>query len=260
LSQHTAEANTTNPSRTIFYFTGLQEAGDRYTKIIPYRQFGMVTLQLRQLVVQPGQRIQLQDVSWPEFEAILDELGDQRACRIAYRDQVLEMRMPSPEHEVDKELIGDMVKILLEELDIDNECFGSTTFKRQDLGTGIEPDQCFYIRNYAAMIGKRRVDLALDPPPDLAIEVDVTSKTGLDAYQTLGVPELWRLEDGKLRISRLQDGYYQEANFSAYFPDFPILNSVAQFLDRSHTEGRSQTLKAFRQWVRAWITAMSDGS
>ena len=213
----------------------------------------MVRLQLRQLVVQPGQRIQLQDVNWNEFEAILDELGDKRACRIAYSDEVLEIRMPLPEHEVDKELIGDMVKILLEELDIDNECFGSTTFKRQDVAKGIEPDQCFYIRNHAVMLGKRRVDLTIDPPPDLAIEVDVTSKTGLDAYRALNVPELWRFENGQLQISLLQNGQYQDVNFSPHFPNFPIIDSISQFLARSQTEGRSPTLKAFRQWVRELI-------
>ena len=222
----------------------------RYTGAIPYGQFVMVTLQLRQLVVYPGQRIQLKDVNWDEFEAILAELGDKRACRIAYSDGVLEIRMPLPEHEVDKELIGDMVKILLEELDIDNECFGSTTFKRQDVAKGIEPDQCFYIENHAAMIGKRRIDLTVDPPPDLAIEVDVTSKTGLDAYLALGVPELWRFEEGRLRISLLQNGQYQDANSSAHFPQFPIIEGVSQFLDRAQIEGRSQTLKAFRQWAR----------
>lgn len=226
---------------------------DRYTKIIHYWQFVMVMLQLRQLVVQPGQRIQLQDVNWNEFEAILDELGDKRACRIAYSDEVLEIRMPLPEHEVDKELIGDMVKILLEELDIDNECFGSTTFKRQDVAKGIEPDQCFYIRNHAVMIGKRRVDLTIDPPPDLAIEVDVTFKTGLDAYRVLGVPELWRFEDGQLQISLLQNGQYQDANSSPHFPNFSINDGISQFLERSQTEGRSPTLKAFRQWVRDQI-------
>ncbi|WP_019501014.1 Uma2 family endonuclease [Pseudanabaena sp. PCC 6802] len=210
----------------------------------------MVTLQLRQLVVHPGQRIQLQEVNWQEFEAILDELGDKRACRIAYSDGVLEIRMPLPKHEKAKVLIGDMVKILLEELDIDNECFGSSTFKRRDMAKGIEPDDCFYIKNAAQMIGKDRLDLTVDPPPDLAIEVDVTSKTGLDAYQALGVPELWRLEDGQLRISLLQNGQYQDANFSPNFPNFAIVDGVAQFLERSQTEGRSQTLKAFRQWVR----------
>ena len=180
----------------------------------------MVMLQLRQLVVYPGQRIQMQEVNWDEFEAILVELEDKRACRIAYSDGVLEIRMPLPEYEVAKELIGDMVKILLEELNIDNECFGSTTFKRQDVAKGIEPDQCFYIENHEAMIGKRRIDLTVDPPPDLAIEVDVTSKTGLDAYLALGVPELWRFEDRRLRISLLQDGQYQEASSSVHFPQF----------------------------------------
>ncbi|MBW4693293.1 MAG: Uma2 family endonuclease [Lyngbya sp. HA4199-MV5] len=209
----------------------------------------MVTLQLRQLLVDPGQRIKLQEISWSEFEAILDELGDKRACRIAYSDGVLEIRMPLPEHEVDKELIGDMVKILLEELDLDNECFGSTTFKRQDLTKGIEPDQCFYIENHAVMIGKRRIDLTVDPPPDLAIEVDVTSKTGLDAYQALGVPELWRFEDGRLRMSVLQNGQYHDVNTSPHFPQFPLLDGIAQFLERSQADGRSRTLKAFRRWV-----------
>lgn len=130
--------------------------------------------------------------------------------------------------------------------------FGSTTFKRQDIAKGVEPDQCFYIENYAVMIGKRRLDLSADPPPDLAIEVDVTSKTGLEAYQSLGVPELWRMEEGKLRISVLRDGQYQEASFSPHFPKFPIVDGISEFLRRSQTEGRSQTLKAFRQWVQEW--------
>jgi Uma2 family endonuclease len=215
----------------------------------------MVMLQLRQLVVQPGQRIQLQDVNWNEFEAILDELGDKRPSRIAYSSGILEIRMPLPKHEKAKVLVGDMVKILLEELDLDNECFGSSTFKRQDMSKGIEPDDCFYIENSAQMIGKDRIDLTVDPPPDLAIEVDVTSKTGLEAYQALGVPELWRLEDGTLRISLLQNGQYQDANSSPHFPNFPIADSISQFLDRSQTAGRSQTLKAFRQWVRESVTS-----
>lgn len=210
----------------------------------------MVTLQLRQLVVYPGQRIQLQEVNWNELEAILDELGDKRAYRIAYSDGILEIRMPSPKHEKAKVLIGDMVKIMLEELNIDNECFGSSIFKRQDMAKGIEPDDCFYIENFAQMIGKDRFDLTIDPPPDLAIEVDVTSKTELDAYQSLGVLELWRFEDRQLRISLLQNGQYQDANFSPHFPDFPIIDGISQFITRSQTEGRSQTLKAFRQWVR----------
>lgn len=110
--------------------------------------------------------------------------------------------MPLPEHEVNKEFIGELVKILMEELEIERHCFGSTTFKRKDMAQGIEPDQCLYSQNYDRMIGKKRIDLTVDPPPpDLAIEVDVTSKTQLDAYEALGVPELWLYENGKLQIN-----------------------------------------------------------
>lgn len=90
----------------------------------------VVTLQLRQIDLQPGQCLTLREISWAEFEAILEELGEHRAARVAYYQGVLEIRMPSPEHEVDKELIGDMVKILLDELELDWEPYGSTTFKR----------------------------------------------------------------------------------------------------------------------------------
>ncbi len=213
----------------------------------------MVTLQLRQVVVYPGEKINLHDVDWVEFEAILAELGERRASRIAYFDRTLEIRMPLPVHEVEKELIGDMVKILLEELDINAECFGSTTFKRKDLGVGVEPDQCFYIQNYAAMIGKRRLDLTIDPAPDLAIEVDVTSKTGLEVYRKLGVPEVWRFEEGLLQISVLENSVYQDSTISLQFPDFDIVQSISQFIARSQTDGRSKTLKAFRAWVRSVV-------
>lgn len=205
----------------------------------------MVTLQLQQLIVYPGQRIQLRDVDWNEFEAILDELGEKRSSRIAYSNGVLEIRMPLPKHEKAKVLIGDMVKILLEELDIDNECFGSSTFKRQDMAKGIEPDDCFYIENFAQMIGKDRIDLTIDPPPDLAIEVDVTSKTGLDAYQGLGVPELWRFEEGRLRISILENGQYRDSSFSPHFPNWAIADLISEFVGRAQAEGRSQTLNCF---------------
>ncbi|XHX77670.1 MAG: Uma2 family endonuclease [Stenomitos frigidus ULC029] len=210
----------------------------------------MVTLQLNQLSVPPGQRLLLRDISWQAFEDILTELGDRRSIRLAYSNGILEIRMPLPEHEVNKEIIGDMVKILLEELEIDRECFGSTTFKRQDMGYGIEPDNCFYIQNHAQMIGKKRLDLSIDPPPDLAIEVDVTSKTQVSAYEALGVPEIWRYDDGKLQINLLRDGVYVEVTSSPIFPGLPITEGIAQFVAMSSTAGTSPALRAFRQWVR----------
>lgn len=213
----------------------------------------MVTLQLRQLDVPPGHRVMFRDVSWQEFESILAELGDHRAARLAYSKGTLEIRMPLPEHEVDKEIIGDMVKILLEELEIDRECFGSNTFKRQDMAQGVEPDQSFYIQNYSRMIGKRRINLTVDPPPDLAIEVDVTSKTQLDAYEALGVPELWRYREGRLQISVLRDGKYVESEMSPTFPELPLVKVFSQFVQQSLTEGTSPALRAFRRWVQSHL-------
>ncbi|MFB2772935.1 Uma2 family endonuclease [Pelatocladus sp. BLCC-F211] len=210
----------------------------------------MVTLQLRQLSVPPGHRVIFHDVNWQEFEAILEELGEHRATRLAYSQGTLEITIPLPKHEVAKVIIGDLVKILLEELEIDCETFGSTTFKREDMAFGIEPDDSFYIQNHARMIAKERIDLTIDPPPDLVIEVDVTSKTQLDAYEALKVPELWRYEDGKLQINILQNGKYIESEMSVTFPNWAILQIVPQFVEQSRTIGRSPALRAFREWVR----------
>ncbi|MCW6053976.1 Uma2 family endonuclease [Lyngbya sp. CCAP 1446/10] len=213
----------------------------------------MVTLQLRQISVPPGHRLLLHDVKWQEFEAILEELGEHRGSRIAYSQETLEIRMPLPEHEFNKEIIGDMVRILIEELEIDFEPFGSTTFKEKSMLQGIEADKSFYIQNYALMIGKKRIDLTIDPPPDLAIEVDLTSKIQLDAYEALGVPEIWRYENKRLQINVLEDGKYVESEISPIFPNLPIIEAISQYCEQSQTAGTSQTLRLFRKWVREQI-------
>jgi Uma2 family endonuclease len=221
----------------------------------------MVTLQLRQLDVPPGQRLVVRDLLWAELELILTELGDHRAARIAYNDEVLEIRMPLPKHERTKSILGDAVKILLEELKIDCECFGSTTFKRQEMSYGIEPDECFYIQNHQLMVGKDRVDLsmafgaseAIDPPPDLAIEVDVTSKTQISAYLKLKVAELWVYADDDLKIYMLQAGAYKSSTVSNIFRGLPVLTLIQNLLERSATIGRSQSLRDFRQDIRVLL-------
>jgi Uma2 family endonuclease len=210
----------------------------------------MVTLQLQQLDIPLGQRLLLRDIDWHEFEAILTELGEHRATRIAYYQGILEIRMPTPEHEVDKELISDLIKILLEELEIDCECFGSTTFKQKTMGSGIEPDQCFYIQNHWQMRGKRRVDLTIDPPPDLALEIDVTSKTQLDAYVALGVRELWIYDGGELKLYVLQSDQYQLVSTSPTFSQLPLPNLVKELLEKSRKLGRSPALKALRKKIQ----------
>ncbi|MBD2314451.1 Uma2 family endonuclease [Desertifilum sp. FACHB-1129] len=207
-------------------------------------------LELRRLRIPPGQRVLLQDVSWQEFEEILAELGEDRAARIAYDRGTLEIMTPLPEHESAKELVSDLLKALLEELDIEFLTLGSTTFKNQWMAKGIEPDNCFYIHNEERIRGKRTLDLAIDPPPDLAIEIDVTSRTHLEIYQALGVPELWRFENGTLQINILQDGQYISAQCSLIFPNISLTDVIPNFVKQCQISGRNQTLKLFRTWVR----------
>jgi Uma2 family endonuclease len=210
----------------------------------------VVQLQLKQLELTPGQRIVLRDVNWQQFEDILEELGDHRSSRLAYFKGTLEIVAPLPKHEQAKVVISDLFKILLDELDMNWEQLGSTTFKRKEMQAGIEPDDCFYIQNHALMIGRERIDLSVDPPPDLALEIDITSKTQLSAYEALQVPEIWRYEKGRLQINTLQDGQYIESQTSLTFPDFPVVEGISRFLEMSRTAGTRPALKAFRQWVR----------
>jgi Uma2 family endonuclease len=208
-------------------------------------------LQLNQLDVQPGQRVLLRNISWDEFEQILDELGDRRAARFAYYKGTLEIMVPLAGHEDGKEIIGDLVKILLEELNIEFRSLGSTTFKRRDMVSGVEPDACLYIQNEAEIRGRVLIDLNFDPPPDLAIEIDITSKSEIkkDSYQALGVSELWIYDGRSLVINLLQNRQYVETNQSQIFANLPIVEVIPRYVAQSKVEGRNVAIKAFRAWV-----------
>lgn len=219
----------------------------------------MVTsISLDRIELSPGQRIHLPDISWEEFEQILLELGEKRVTRIAYCAGELEIRMPLPEHERIKVLISNLLVVLLEELDLPWESLGSSTFKNSSMKTGIEPDDCFYIKNCQAIIGKKRLDLEIDPPPDLAIEIDLTSLTQLGAYEALGVPEIWRYQQGKLAIFVLVDGHYLESVSSSLFPALPINQGFTLILERSSGILMSEARKEFRQWVRRNLASSEE--
>lgn len=194
-----------------------------------------------QMKLAPGSVVTIPNVSWQEFECILQELGEHTA-RVAYSQETLEIVVPLPEHEKPKDLISDLVKILLGATNRRYEPFGSTTFKREGTA-GIEPDACFYIQNYQRMIARRRFELN-DPPPDLAIEIDVTSKTTLEAYLAIAVPELWVYANQKLTVYLLQDGYL-ESNTSPIFPNVPIAQIIPAVVERAWQVGSVQALEEF---------------
>ena len=204
---------------------------------------------LEKIVVKPGQQLLLQDISWSDFESILEDLGEHRSSRISYSNGVMEIMIPLPEHEKHKEVIGEIVRILLYQLEINFEGLGSTTFKNVPMAQAVEADTCFYIKNYQAVIGKDRLDLTSDPPPDLAIEIDITNRTRLDNYLLLKVPELWRYTRSGLQIYLLEGDRYTESPTSPNFPSIPIVELIQTYVKQAQTEGRSKAIRALRIWI-----------
>jgi Uma2 family endonuclease len=207
-------------------------------------------LELQQIIVNPGQQMLLKDISWQKLEKILEEMGERRAARISYSDGWLEIMVPLPEHEKDKEIFGELVRILLDKLEINFEPFGSTTLKNERMRQAVEADTSFYIQNQGAVIGKNRIDLNIDPPPDLAIEIDITSRTRFENYEILGVPELWRYKQQGLEIFLLQEGKYVKSQSSPNFPDIPIIELVNEYVRQCLSIGRSQAMRNFKSWVK----------
>ena len=207
-------------------------------------------LELKQLKIKPGQQLLLEDVSWQQFEGILADLGEHRSARVSYSHGYLEIMVPLPEHEKAKEIIGDTIKVLLDRLNINYDALGSTTLKSEIMTQGVEPDACFYIQNQALVLGKNRLDMNVDPPPDLAVEIDLTSRTPLENYRLLGVPELWRYGNQGLQIEVLRDGKYVRSDSSPTFPDLPIVELINLYVQQSQIVGSSQAIKSFKQWVQ----------
>jgi Uma2 family endonuclease len=203
------------------------------------------------ITLNRADRVLLYNISWQQFENLLKDLGDRRSARIAYDRGTLEIMTPLPEHEYFKETIGDAVKDIAETLELDYESYGSTTWRREIKQAGLEPDNCFYFQNEALIRGKLNFDLNQDPPPDLALEIDITSKS-LDCfpiYARLGVPELWCYDDGALKIYHLQHDRYVEAERSLVFPMLEI-QKLPQIIEAHRNTGRLALRRAVREWAR----------
>lgn len=201
------------------------------------------------------QRVTLHGVSWQTYTRLLAELGDHRASRLAYAQGVLEITMPSDRHETQKKLLERMIETLTEELNLPAKSFGSTTLNRTDLQHGAEPDSCYYIQHVSQIEG-RQVDLASDPPPDLVVEVDISSPSSrrIDIYKQLGVPEIWRYSGGSVQVYRLQDGEYVPCDLS---PSFPIVSTavINQYLHQAETQDDTTFIRTWRQWIRQQVSS-----
>ncbi|MBD2157691.1 Uma2 family endonuclease [Leptolyngbya sp. FACHB-16] len=189
-------------------------------------------------------------VSWDGYEAILEALGGDRSAQLTYYEGTLEIMTPLEAHENSSDLIGDFIKILVEETNLTIKSMGSTTLKRLGLQAGAEPDRGFYIANEPKVRGKT-VDLNTDPPPDLVVEVDITH-TDIDKnalYAELGIPEFWRYDGKTLTIYQLQNGQYQEVPSSPTFSWVPK-RVFYEFLQNCAQQGETQAKRSLRQWIR----------
>ena len=204
-----------------------------------------VTIPIQAIQFNPGSSITINNLTWQEFETILDELGEQRRVRLTYYQGNLEIMSSLAIHERPHRIIADIVKAILDAQGRDWEDFGSTTFKRPEIA-GVEPDTCLYIQNASQMQGCTHIDLEINPPPDLAIESDVTSKTTLEVYAAIGVPEVWIYSKQQLKIYSFVDGSYQEQSISPTFPNLPLTNLIPQLVQQAINEGTSRMLREFR--------------
>ncbi|MFB2975952.1 Uma2 family endonuclease [Microseira sp. BLCC-F43] len=203
-------------------------------------------------LAQPQEIIHLSGISWQTYETLLKELSDRR-LRLTYNRGYLEIMAPSYEHENYKEVLGDFVKTIAQELKVKIAPCGSTTFKVAELG-GSEPDACFYIKNISAIKGKKRIDLETDPPPDLVVEIDITSssRNRFQVYADMGVPEIWLYDGKSFSINILQDLEYVTSSKSLAFPNLP-LSEINRFLQQAETKDYLELIAEFRDWVKSKI-------
>ena len=201
------------------------------------------------------QRVLLHNISWETYERLLDERGDSRVPRLAYDQGELEIMSPSSEHESVAYFSALLVAALAEEMRINAYGVGSTTYNRGDLGRGFEPDASFYIRNEARIRGKPRIDLDVDPPPDLVIEVDITSPSlnKFPIYASLGVHEIWRYDGDRAAIFVLEEGEYAEADESIALSPLTS-DALTRFVEESMSLGSTDWLRRVREWARERAT------
>jgi Uma2 family endonuclease len=200
-----------------------------------------------------GAKLELPDIEWDEYEHLLTQMESQHpGHRLRYDCGRLIIVSPKREHEFFKLLFGRLAQVLAEESGVNVEATGATTLRRKRLGKGVEPDESYYVQHAANVIGRLEFDLGVDPPPDVAIEIDMTNDS-LDKftiYAALGVPEIWRYDGEAMRFYKLAGENYELIQNSLTFPVLTA-EDLTQCLEQSKAEGQTAAAKAFRQMLHS---------
>lgn len=202
-------------------------------------------------LIQSLDRVVLQNISWRTYQSLVTDFEQEPAVRLTYDSGTLEIRMPLDPHESYKKLIGRLIEAATEELGLEIRSLGSRTCDRQDITKGLEPDQCYYIQNEPRVRGVAQIDLNILPPPDLAVEIDITSSSlnRFAIYQALGVPEIWRFDGRNLTINRLQSGEYKVAQRSVALSPLQA-SDFSAYLSPNEAMGENSLIRQFRMALR----------
>ena len=202
-------------------------------------------------LIKSPDRVILPNISWQTYQSLIKDFDTEPAIRLTYDRGTLEIRMPLDPHESYKKLLGRLIEAATEELDIEIRSLGSRTCDREDLARGLEPDQCYYIQHEFLVRGVEQIDLNQLPPPDLALEIDITSSSinRLSIYAALEISEVWRYDGHNLTILSLQNGEYVSQESSLALP-FLKAKDILRFLALRNTIGETSLIKQFRQWLK----------
>jgi Uma2 family endonuclease len=193
----------------------------------------------------PGSVVRM-PATWQEYQNLCQQRGDGSIPRLKYRDGEVLLMSPLPVHGRDANLLADIVKALLDSDGREYDAFTPVTMTLPE-ESGIEPDYCFYINNWSAVSGKKRIDWQQDPPPDLVVEIDVNSYSDVRDYLPYRVPEVWLFKNQQLLIYQLQGGYYQLQSQSIYFPGIDIQDCISRCIQIAYERNTSAAIRDLKQ-------------
>lgn len=154
----------------------------------------------------------------------------------------------TPRHGNRSRALSRFVECRLEYQERDYQNYDPITLKKLD-EKGVEPDSCFYIANWKAVLGKEKINLEVDPPPDLALEVDLTSLTRPQDYESIGSPELWIYRKARLSVYVFEQGHYVEQVNSPTFPNISVTTLIPEYVEKAWHEGTSVAVREFKALV-----------
>jgi Uma2 family endonuclease len=208
------------------------------------------------IVDSPPEHMVLRNIRWEAFERILDDVGETHH-RVTYQDGDLEFMTISLEHDGYGRWIGRLIYLVAFELHLKMKTGGSTTLKKALRKVGLEPDECFWFKHESQMRGKKKWNALTDPPPDLAVEIDITTSwlDRLAIYSALGVPEVWRFDGERLKVLVLDaNGNYKERARSQVFPSLPLARFV-HFVKKLDSDEENGLTEEFVEWLRSDVAA-----